>query len=232
MIYDNYYSTFYLVQGPVIEARYAKEAAALKRFMSLYLPEDKKSKVLEMGCGVGFFMYLLEKEGYSNILGIDLSEEALTLCRNNATKKCRQGNIMDELHRYRNAGETFDLIVAFDFMEHFSKEEIVDIFVTCRQLLNSGGKFVIKVGNMANITGSHLFHLDFTHKVGFTEESLQHLFTMAGFSRCEFTPVYPATRSSKLKAHVARWLHEFIYWIERVKCPQVTSRKIIAVGYN
>jgi hypothetical protein len=85
---------------------------------------------------------------------------------------------------------------------------------------------------MANITGAHLFHMDFTHRVGFTEESLRHLFTMAGYSRCDFTSVEPVMRRSRWKARAERWLHEFIYWIERVKCPKVTSRKIIAVGYR
>ena len=41
------------------------------------LPNNKNIKLLELGCGSGYFLYVLKKAGYKNLTGVDLGEEQL-----------------------------------------------------------------------------------------------------------------------------------------------------------
>lgn len=38
-----------------------------------------KDKILELGCGIGRNLSYLEKQGYSNLFGVDINQEAITL---------------------------------------------------------------------------------------------------------------------------------------------------------
>jgi len=41
------------------------------------LPEDKKAKIIDLGCGNGGFVYWLQQIGYQNAEGIDISAEQI-----------------------------------------------------------------------------------------------------------------------------------------------------------
>src|SRR5437762_12431311 len=51
-----------------------------------HLPADRKSQVLEIGCGLGHFLYFLKKQGY-NHWGIDIGHEQIEVCREQITRQ-------------------------------------------------------------------------------------------------------------------------------------------------
>ena len=51
-----------------------------KQFERL-LPANKNLKVLDIGTGPGFFTIILEELGYTNIMGIDVSEKMLEVSK-------------------------------------------------------------------------------------------------------------------------------------------------------
>jgi len=53
---------------------YAK--VSKKRFKNI-LPIDKASRIIDVACGSGHFLYFLQKQGYVNTQGIDLSLEQI-----------------------------------------------------------------------------------------------------------------------------------------------------------
>ena len=56
------------------------------RFDDRVIPEDKnKSRVLDLGCGIGFWIVQLAQRGCSSIVAADLTETALNLAR----RRCR-----------------------------------------------------------------------------------------------------------------------------------------------
>lgn len=46
-----------------------------KRYYGRFLPADKITKLLDVGCGNGGFIYFLQTLGFKNSLGIDVSKE-------------------------------------------------------------------------------------------------------------------------------------------------------------
>ena len=46
--------------------------------ISRHLPHDKKSSILDIGCGFGRYLKALEMNGYPNSFGIDPSEEQIS----------------------------------------------------------------------------------------------------------------------------------------------------------
>src|SRR4051812_37311495 len=56
-----------------------------RRVYAPLLPADKNAKILDIGCGLGHFLYFLKSEGYVNHWGIDLGSEQIHQCREKIT---------------------------------------------------------------------------------------------------------------------------------------------------
>lgn len=230
MEYKKYYSSFFLQQNQFTERQYFQQGLSLKTFLTPVLPQDKNAKFLEIGCGVGFTLFFLKQQGYTNYFGIDISSEAIEICRQHVTQNVECIDALLFLREKEKINEKFDMIFVFDTLEHFEKHEIIEIMQLSYSLLAANGKLVIKVGNMANLTANHLAYQDFTHKTGFTEESLKYLYSLAGFGECNILEQQPKRFISKIKKALERKLHEVFYWLSRASVPKVTTRKIVMVG--
>ncbi|MFT5657199.1 MAG: putative TPR repeat methyltransferase, partial [Gammaproteobacteria bacterium] len=55
--------------------------ATIARMLAEHLP-DKKSRILDIGCGTGLTCTLLHQRGYTNLDGIDLSPDMLKVAKN------------------------------------------------------------------------------------------------------------------------------------------------------
>lgn len=53
----------------------------MPKWLEFTLGKDKNISLLDVGCGLGQFMWGCINMGYSNIRGIDLSEEAVEYCK-------------------------------------------------------------------------------------------------------------------------------------------------------
>jgi SAM-dependent methyltransferase len=95
--------------------------------------------MLDMGCGTGFNMEYLRDKGYSHIVGLDYSTEALVFCqsRNLPYLVCGDSTYPPLRH------ESFDVIMALDLIEHL--EDDVQALQECARLLRSNGSVIIFV---------------------------------------------------------------------------------------
>jgi ubiquinone/menaquinone biosynthesis C-methylase UbiE len=75
---------------------------------------DKNIKILEIGCSSGPLIEILNEAGYENVYGLDVSKEAIQLCRSKGMTKVVQMEGA-ELGFKENV---FDLIIASDVLEH------------------------------------------------------------------------------------------------------------------
>ena len=99
---------------------------ARQRKIKFFLdPIPKDSRVLELGCGVGWAGEYLRRNGWSRYVGLDLVPPA---------------DVVGDVKRWRELGleaGSFDVIVAFEVVEH------VDCFEECYELLRRGGRLLL-----------------------------------------------------------------------------------------
>ncbi len=83
------------------------------RRLDQILKHQAPGKVLDIGCGAGFFLEAAQAKGY-DVYGLDPSKYIVHIARQRFGERIRQGVI--ETADYPPA--TFDLVVAFDTFEH------------------------------------------------------------------------------------------------------------------
>lgn len=148
-----------------------------------YLPRNKDAKILDIGCGMGHFLNYMDRKGYKNAKGVDISEEQVEYCKKNvASQAIKIDNLIGYLSENKNH---FDLIVMNDVIEHLAKNEIIDVLKSLRKALSDKGVFLIRTINCAGFFGSYFRYADFTHESSFSEDSLLFCLKMADFSEIE-----------------------------------------------
>ena len=153
-----------------------------RRFRNI-LPENKRSSVLELGGGEGFFLYFMEKMGYQDLWGIDINEEELNIAKYYCKKvKIIKSDIIDFL---KTTDLNFDFIMMESVLEHFEKEKIYEILKLVNYRLKKGGKVVVCVPNTGSPWGIPISFIDFTHETYFTSYSLMQILKISGFKIIE-----------------------------------------------
>jgi SAM-dependent methyltransferase len=143
-----------------------------------WLPQDRRTPILDLGCGAGLFLYLMNSRGYTEISGVDITparvEQARTVV---PTARVIQGDMREVL---RANPARFGLITGFDVIEHFPKEEVLPILVLVAQALRPGGRVIVQTLNGASPWVGTVAFGDFTHEWIPTPESLGELMGRVG----------------------------------------------------
>jgi 2-polyprenyl-3-methyl-5-hydroxy-6-metoxy-1,4-benzoquinol methylase len=190
-------------------------------FLTRFLPEDKALTILDLGCGYGTILASLHGLGYSNLTGVDCSEEAINLWRStNLDCKVIESGIIEFLEKSVREKLTWEVVLAFDILEHFCKDELVHILTLLKSIISPQGILVIKVPNAQSpaLSGTTVFG-DFTHEVALTPVSLTQVLKACGFSRIESyeaSPV-PYTFISYIRFFlwkIVRYFYIFLYAVE------------------
>jgi 2-polyprenyl-3-methyl-5-hydroxy-6-metoxy-1,4-benzoquinol methylase len=100
---------------------------------------DRNSKILGIGCSGGPLLRNLGVHGYSNVYGIDISKDAVDLCR---TRGLRNIALMDGSRPAFKAGE-FDVVIASDVLEHIEDEGLA--LSEWNRILKPAGKLIVFV---------------------------------------------------------------------------------------
>ena len=112
--------------------------------------------VLEIGFGNGSFLAFC-KENSWNTLGTEMNPELVTLALE------RGFQAVDANRLVLAEAQSWDLIVAFDVLEHVDQSKLIEMLVLIRQLLRPGGVFVARFPNGDSPLGLQLQHGDITH---------------------------------------------------------------------
>jgi len=140
---------------------YAELSQSYKSYYAVWKWEHQKvfeclkkgDKVLEIGCGNGYFLEKAQKEKQINGVGLDFNPEAIEYGKKIGVK------ILDETivtHAQTHA-ETYDLVCAFQLFEHVN--EVGAFLKDTIQTLKKGGKLAIGVPN----NESYIFKADPYH---------------------------------------------------------------------
>jgi len=150
-----------------------------------FLPADKGTGILDIGCGMGHFIRFLKVKGYTNVKGVDVSREAVDYCKEN---KIEGVSLIDDLEDFLvKSANGYDAIILKSVIAHFKREDTISNLRLIRGALKDGGSLLVETFNVSVFSGLFAMCDDFTHKAGFTEESLLQVLKEAGFSNIKIT---------------------------------------------
>jgi 2-polyprenyl-3-methyl-5-hydroxy-6-metoxy-1,4-benzoquinol methylase len=153
---------------------------ALEGLIRRFFPADREGAILDVGCGFGLLLHLLRQAGYRNLTGIETSPEQVNAAHALGIDCVRSGDLIKALREGKS--QRFDVIVAFDVLEHFTKDEILNILDLVYNALKPGGTLLLHVPNGEAIFSGKIFFGDFTHQTAFTAKSLHQVAAHCGFT--------------------------------------------------
>jgi 2-polyprenyl-3-methyl-5-hydroxy-6-metoxy-1,4-benzoquinol methylase len=179
----------------------------------LYLPLisscEPGAPILELGCGRGYMLEYLRNKGFNNLKGIDISEEQINISR----QKGFDVEVADVNDFLNKNTIKFKMIIALDFVEHFSKDELIPLFEKIYNKLEAKGIFIFHTPNGQSLLSTNLIYGDLTHLTIFTPNSALQLLKLVGFEQIAFYESGPVPKN-------ILGLFRLILW------------KIIKLGYN
>jgi 2-polyprenyl-3-methyl-5-hydroxy-6-metoxy-1,4-benzoquinol methylase len=135
-----------------------------------------RQRVLDCSCGVGYGTSLLRERGAEQVIGVDISSEALDEARQKYAAAGIEYVRADALSLDPAQLGTFDLIVSLETIEHVADPRgLLDVF---KALLNSTGMLALSCPNDAHLAGHNPYHLwvaDFAKLHGWIEKRFKHV---------------------------------------------------------
>lgn len=181
----------------------------LKKNILPYLTYDNQPNILEIGCGMGQLLSFLKERGFTHLKGIDISQQQIDYAKKTGLDVER----IDAIEFLRKEHTKYDTIIMFDVLEHFQKKHLIDLLQLTYSSLNEGGRCIVLVPNLANpIMAGSSRYIDFTHEVGFTEESLLQVMKLVGFENVMI--LKQCHNPSTIKGHIAI----FVFYIFEKLC--------------
>ena len=193
------------------------------KFLKPHLKLSDDKKILELGCGIGGLLYFLKKSGCENYLGVDISEEQLSICQKYVTTKVVNEDVLNFLKKHEHK---YDLIVLLDLIEHLGKDKILQFIELLYKTLNVNGRILLRTPNMGSLFGLRSRYIDFTHEVGFTEESVKQVFCQMAFSNIEVYNTYIGSKRL-LAIKLYQRLLEKLY---NIKLSNIVTQDLILIA--
>lgn len=165
-------------------------AASLRQVIQRHFPPDRRSKVIDLGCGSGTLIHFAREAGFHDTAGVDVSAEQIKAARSRGIEGIVQGEITPFLTDLPEA--SVDVIVAWDVVEHLDRDESLELADLAFRALRPGGRLVLHVPNAEALFGARIRYADWTHEQAFTRESVTQMLRVASFDsvQCfEDTPV-------------------------------------------
>ncbi len=162
---------------------------------------DRESKILELGCGPGHLLAYLAKKGFKSVKGIDVSEEQVNL----ALKEGRQAEVAEVINYLKKETESIDLIMAIDFFEHFTKNELIELIPLVYRSLKREGILLLQTVNGDGLFSKHEMYGDLTHLTILNPSSLKQLLMYSGFCDIQFTETGPVPKNIQNRLRLMLW---------------------------
>ena len=175
-LYDRYTSTSSLV-GVDVERTIAWNLGFFVEHFRPYLPRQHDAAILDLGCGYGKKLMVLQQLGYSNCCGVDLSREQVAYAQQRlglARVECAEA-----LQWLDGREDTFDAILVVDVLEHLPLADLMDLGSKVRAALKPGGTLLVQTPNGMSPLNPFAYG-DLTHVRAFTAQSLRQFFLHSG----------------------------------------------------
>lgn len=232
-LFDEYFSSIFGRSNVFSKKEYENAFIQFELNYGTFIPSQKDIKILDIGCGTGHLLYYLEKRGYKNFLGIDISPQQVNFCKENVSKHVGKFDAFEFLKDKKN---TYDVVVANDLLEHIPKGKILKFLKLVNEALKSNGIFLMKTPNMGNPFTIYLRYKDFTHEAGFTDMSLYQVLWTAGFRDIQILPFkryFPRTFKRFIELKLNKIISVIIiklFQIQGFVAPKILSSLLVGVA--
>ena len=169
--YEGYARNDYL--SPITIKRY-------NEILDQFEPYRKTNRILDVGCGIGYFLEVAKKRGWE-VYGTEYTDEAISICEEKDISMQK-----GDLHSDMFPAEHFDIVTAFEVIEHIAFP-MEPLNITYR-FLRPGGGFYLTTPNFNSLLRRHLGakwnvisypeHLSY-----FTRHSLNYALKTSGFKK-------------------------------------------------
>jgi 2-polyprenyl-3-methyl-5-hydroxy-6-metoxy-1,4-benzoquinol methylase len=121
--------------------------------------------------------------GFTNLLGVDLSPDQVSLARRACPRaKIVLGNVQEILEQ---STSQFGLITGFDLIEHLRKDELLTMLDLVYGALRPGGRLIVQTPNAESPWGMKVRYGDFTHELAVSPQGLHSVLALNGMSEYE-----------------------------------------------
>jgi 2-polyprenyl-3-methyl-5-hydroxy-6-metoxy-1,4-benzoquinol methylase len=167
------------------------------------LPSNKDARILDIGCGNGWFAAACRELGYTNVCvaDFDISRKSY-ICDWGVTFYRIEKDIGAMLAQHQ---QEFDFIHMSHVIEHIPKYSLLWLGDAVYQALKKDGMVYLRTPNMEGPTPNSAFYVTLGHEYGFCGSNLALWLDVCGFDDVHFIhPPPPRTLKQKLGALV-RW---------------------------
>ena len=182
-----------------LQSKNINDVGSIKRARRKMMPDNtrraelvskiitKRSRILEIGSGHGFFLDIMKKNGY-DITGSEISKE-----KRKYSKKVTKVPVLDiNINEKIPITKSFDIVVLFHVLEHITDPVI--LLKNIKKLLKPKGKVLVEVPNCDDFhLGLNKFYKEFywerAHIHYFNSKSLKTVINLGGFKGIKITGV-------------------------------------------
>ncbi|PLX01586.1 MAG: hypothetical protein C0594_12910 [Marinilabiliales bacterium] len=169
--YDNYSRDDYL--SPITSQRFNELLDGFEKYR-------KTNKILDIGCGVGYFLEVAKSRGWE-CFGTEFTNEAIEINR-------QKGILMNEgpLQTKNYKENQFDIITSFEVIEHINNP--LDEIEAIKKILRPSGLFYCTTPNFNSLSRKKYkqdwIMIDYPeHLSYYTAKTINYLFTQNGFKK-------------------------------------------------
>ena len=182
-IYTNYVNARNMPLAPPTLGGLKPRATYLIKLIHAHFPVDRRSAILDLGCGHGALIHFAQREGYVNIRGVDRSPEQVGAAQRLGIEGVEEGDLLATLVAQTDG--SLDVVVAFDVIEHFTRDELLGFVDQVQRVLRPGGRWIIHTPNGESPFCGRMRYWDLTHELIFTRTSIIQLLLSSGFSNVQ-----------------------------------------------
>jgi O-antigen chain-terminating methyltransferase len=161
---DQQLDAFYLA----FENEFRGSRDLIQQRLEAYLPfleraevSGKRGGILDLGCGRGEWLELLQARGYEQVRGVDLNTSMIEQCRGRGLDVVH-ADALEHLRALPDA--SVELVASFHLIEHLPFRALLEFLRHIQRVLLPGGLTILETPNPRNIlVGASDFFRDMTH---------------------------------------------------------------------
>lgn len=136
--------------------------------------------IFDMGCGSGSLLKVLQDQGFAHTEGMDLSAQQVKIAEKFEVKNVKLGDALEFLKHNKSK---YDIILGMDIIEHFTKDELVQLLHLIKENLTIGGMALFRTPNLDAPIATAFANGDFTHENYLNASSAEQVGLACGFSQ-------------------------------------------------